>query len=211
MIRVYLADDHAIMRQGLVNLLREARDMSVIGECGDGRQVLLAMEQEQLPCDVLVLDLSLPRVGGVEVLRRLVQSRPALRVIILSMYAEEQYALRMVRAGAAGYVCKDRPAEDLLQAIRAAAAGKVYLSPRIAASVQAGQEDEQRPGHESLSSREYQVFELLAQGRAVTEIAAELNLTKSTISTYVLHIKEKLHVRTLGEIIRYAHQAGLVR
>jgi DNA-binding NarL/FixJ family response regulator len=209
MIRIYLADDHVIMRQGLRKLLREAPDMVVTGESGDGRQVLLAMEATE--CDVLLLDLSLPRVSGIEVLRRLQQTRPALRIVVLSMYAEEQYALRMVRAGAAGYVSKDRPADELLAAIRKAAAGGTYISPRLAGRVQTGEDDPQRPAHESLSAREHQVFDLLAQGRAVTDIAAELNLSKSTISTYVQHIKEKLNVRTVGEIIRYAHQAGIIR
>ena len=209
MIRIYIADDHTILRQGLRRLLREAPDMAIIGECGDGRQALVAMEE--IECDVLILDLSLPRVSGVEVLRRLRVSRPGLRIVVLSMHAEEQYALRMVREGAAGYVSKDGPAEELLTAIRQAAAGRTYLSPKMGARVKAGEDDPQRPAHESLSAREHQVFDLLAQGRAVTDIAAELNLTKSTISTYVQHIKEKLNVRTIGEIIRYAHQAGIIR
>jgi DNA-binding NarL/FixJ family response regulator len=207
MIRVYIADDHTIMRQGLRNLLHEAPDMELAGESGDGRHVLLAMEQVR--CDVLLLDLSLPRVNGIEVLRRLQKSRPALRVVVLSMYAEEQYALRLVREGAAGYVSKDRPSSELLQAIRLAAAGRTYVSPRVAERVETGLDDPKRPGHERFTAREHQVFELLYQGRGVTEIAAELNLGKSTVSTYVQHLKEKLNVRTVGEIIRYAHERGL--
>jgi DNA-binding NarL/FixJ family response regulator len=209
MIRVFLADDHAILRQGLRRLLREAADIEVVGECADGRQVLQAMEQTA--CDVLILDLSLPRVSGIEVLRRLQVSRPALRILVLSMYAEEQYALRMLREGAAGYVSKDRPSEELLRAIRQVASGQTYRSPELAASVRAGEADPERPVHESLSAREYQVFDLLAQGRGVSDIAAELNLSKSTVSTYVQHIKGKLNVHTVGEIVRYAHQAGIVR
>lgn len=209
MIRVYLADDHAILRQGLRKLLREASDIEVVGECADGRQALLAMEQ--IECDVLILDLSLPRVSGIEVLRRLQGSRPALRILVLSMYGEEQYALRMLREGAAGYVSKDRPSEELLCAIRRVAAGHTYRSAELAAAVRSGSADPERPVHESLSAREYQVFDLLAQGRGVTDIAAELNLSKSTVSTYVQHIKGKLNVHTIGEIIRYAHQAGIVR
>ncbi|MBL9004753.1 MAG: response regulator transcription factor [Myxococcales bacterium] len=209
MIRVYLADDHAILRQGLRKLLREAPDIEVVGECADGRQALQAMEQTA--CDVLILDLSLPRVSGIEVLRRLRASRPALRILVLSMYAEEQYALRMLREGASGYVSKDRPSDELLLAIRHVAAGRTYRSPELAERVRLGEADPQRPVHESLSAREYQVFDLLAQGRGVSDIAAELNLSKSTVSTYVQHIKGKLNVNTIGEIVRYAHQAGIVR
>src|SRR5689334_2632769 len=134
MIRVYVADDHTIMRQGLRKLLREAPDMEVVGESGDGRHVLLAMEQ--VACDVLLLDLSLPRVNGIEVLRRLRETRPALRIVVLSMYAEEQYALRLLREGAAGYVSKDRPSEELFAAIRRAAAGRTYVGPRVAERVE---------------------------------------------------------------------------
>jgi len=209
MIRVYLADDHAILRQGLRRLLREAPDIAVVGECADGRQALQAMEQTA--CDVLILDLSLPRVSGIEVLRRLRVSRPALRILVLSMYAEEQYALRMLREGAAGYVSKDRPSDELMHAIRQIAAGHTYRSPELSARLRSGEADPERPVHESLSAREYQVFDLLAQGRGVSDIAAELNLSKSTVSTYVQHIKGKLNVSTVGEIIRYAHQAGIVR
>lgn len=208
MIRIYLADDHAILRQGLRKLLDEAPDMQITGESPDGRHVLQAMEEVE--CDVLLLDLSLPRVSGIEVLRRLKISRPALRILVLSMYSEEQYALRMMREGAAGYVSKDRPADDLIAAIRQVAANRTYVSPELSARVRSGAEDPQRPAHESLSAREYQVFHLLVQGRGVTDIAAELNLSKSTISTYVQHIKEKLNVRTVGEIIRYAHQSGII-
>ncbi len=209
MIRVYLADDHAILRQGLRRLLREAPDIAVVGECADGRQALQAMEQTA--CDVLILDLSLPRVSGIEVLRRLRVSRPALRILVLSMYAEEQYALRMLREGAAGYVSKDRPSDELMHAIRQIAAGHTYRSPELSARLRSGEANPERPVHESLSAREYQVFDLLAQGRGVSDIAAELNLSKSTVSTYVQHIKGKLNVSTVGEIIRYAHQAGIVR
>lgn len=208
MIRVYLADDHTLLRQGLRKLLREAPDMTVVGESGDGRHVLLALEQ--VTCDVLLLDLSLPRVSGIEVLRRLRQQPGAPRVVVLSMYAEDQYALRLLREGAAGYVAKDRPAAELFAAIRAAAAGQVYLSPRMTERVEGGADNPARPVHEALTAREHQVFHLLCQGRAVMDIAAELNLTKSTVSTYVQHLKEKLQVRTIGEIIRYAHEAGLL-
>lgn len=208
MIRVYIADDHTIMRQGLRKLFQEeAPEIVLMGESGDGRHVLHKMEE--MECDVLLLDLSLPKVSGIEVLRRMRQIRPKVAVLILSMYAEEQYALRLINEGASGYVSKDRPSEELIGAIRAVASGQVYMSPRLTQRVQSGLDDPTKPAHESLTAREHQVFQRLYQGYSVTEIAAELNLSKSTISTYVQHLKEKLNVRTLGEIIRYAHDAGL--
>lgn len=200
MIRVFLVDDHAVVRHGLRKLLTEAGDIRVVGEAGDGRPALEALTT--LPCDVVILDLSLPRFGGLEVLRRLRQLRPELRVLVLSMYAEEQYAARLLREGAAGYVAKDRPPEELIAAIRRVAAGKGWVPAEVASDL--------RPPHETFTSREHQVFLLLCQGRAVTDIAAELDLSKSTVSTYVQHLKEKLDVRTIGDIIRYGHGAGLV-
>lgn len=208
MIRIFIADDHSIVRHGLRQLIDAQPDMRVVGEACDGRQVLLAPGKEQW--DILILDLSLPRVNGIEVLRRLRSEQPRLRVVALSMYPEDQYALRMLEEGAAAYLSKEHPSELLLSALRKVAAGGTFVSGAIAEQLQRG---ERRPGtrpHESLSAREYQIFTPLLAGRTVSEVAAELDLSASTVSNHLAHVKEKLGVRNVAEIIDYGHRAGLV-
>lgn len=202
MIRIFIADDHAIVRRGLRQLFDECEDMQVVGEAANGRDVLNQLE-EGLGVDVLVLDLSLPRVNGTEVLRRLHRIAPDVAVVILSMYPEDQYAQRMIREGAATYIGKERPPELLVDALRRAARGERWLPPGSQApSVSAP--------HETLSAREHQVFTLLFQGQSVSDIAAELNVTSSTVSNHVSAIRTKLGVRTINEIVNYAHRMGLI-
>jgi DNA-binding NarL/FixJ family response regulator len=207
MIRVFLADDHTIVRSGIKTLFTTTSDISVVGEAADGRAVLQAMET--VDCDVLILDLSLPKVNGTEVLRRLREQRPKLPVLVLSMYSEAQYGLRMLREGASGYLSKDRTEHELIEAVRQVAQGRTYLTATVAEqAVQAPSSS--APAHTTLSAREYQVFILLAHGQTVSNIAAELDLSAGTVSNYIFHIKEKLGVKSSGEIIAYAHRAGLV-
>jgi DNA-binding NarL/FixJ family response regulator len=209
MLRIFIADDHPIVRQGLCKLIEQQPDMQVAGEAGDGRQVLTAEGKDSW--SVLILDLSLPRVNGIEVLRRMRAEHPQVRVIILSMYPEDQYGLRMIGEGAAAYLSKDQPAEDLLRAIRSVGYGGTYMSPDIVAQLRQGRLAESgQPLHHSLTAREHQVFTLLCEGRTVSEIATELDISVSTVSNHVSHIKEKLNVRSLGEILKYAHRAGLL-
>lgn len=205
MIRIFLADDHPIVRQGVRRTIEEQPDMTVVGEASDGWQVLNA--DGRASWDVLVLDLSLPTISGIEVLRRLHAELPRLRVLVLSMYAEEQYASRLLAAGAAGYVSKDEPPSAVLAAIRAVAAGRAWFSPEVLEALQHRRPEQ---AHERLSAREYQVFTLLVARRSVSEIASELNVAGSTVSNHVTKIREKLGARTVGEIIRYAHQAGFL-
>lgn len=211
MIRVFLADDHAVVRAGLERVISAAADMTVAGTAADGRQVLLSAEAGA-EWDVLVLDLSLPRVSGTEVLRRLRSLRPSLPILILSMYPEDQYAIRLMREGASAYLSKEQPLEELLAAIRRLAAGGTYLTAGQAAQVVKGQgaEAAERPLHARLSAREHQVFVLIINGRTVSEIAAELNLSASTVSTHLAHIKDKLGARSITDVVSYAHRAGLV-
>ena len=209
MLRIFLADDHAIVRQGLRKLIEQQPDLAVVGEAGDGRQVLLAEGKERW--DVLILDLSLPRVNGIEVLRRLRAEQPKLRIIVLSMYPEEQYGLRMMDEGASAYLSKEQPADDLLTAIRVVGTGGTYMSKEIAARARAAASaDPGQPLHRNLTAREHQVFTLLFQGSTVSEIAAELDISVSTTSNHVSRIKEKLGAHSIGEIVNYAHRAGLV-
>lgn len=206
MIRVFLADDHGIVRSGVRKLLEAESDLRVVGEAADGRAVLAAPDIDAW--DVLVLDLSLPKVNGIEVMRRLRESHPALRVVVLSMYPEDQYAERMRHDGAVAYVSKNDPPAALLAAIRTAARGLPWQrTPAAAAAARSGPA---QPPHAALTAREYQVFTLLFQGEKVTDIAAELNLSVSTVSNHVAHVKEKLGARSVGEVVAYAHRAGLV-
>jgi DNA-binding NarL/FixJ family response regulator len=203
-IRIFIADDHPIVRHGLRRLIEDQPDMTVAGEAAHGRAVLLAEDRQAW--DVLLLDLSLPRVGGLEVLRRIHAEQPQLGIVVVSAYPEEQYALHALREGAAAYVHKDRAPAELLAAIRAAADGGSHVSPAVLDQLRGNREP---LPHERLSAREYQVFTLLIQGRAVTDIAAELDITASTVSNHVARVKEKLGTRTIGETINYAHRAGL--
>jgi two-component system, NarL family, invasion response regulator UvrY len=208
MIRIFIADDHAIVRHGLRELISSTTDMSVVGEASDGRQLLNAAPQ--LDCDLIILDLSLPRVNGPEVLRRVRQMRPNLPVLVLSMYPEDQYAIALLRSGAAGYLCKDRPSTELLEAIRKVAAGKTYFTETIAQQFLTTQHESDEPPHAKLTAREHQVFTLIIQGRTSSEIAAELDLTAGTVSNHLAKIKEKLGAHSVAEIVRYAYRAGLI-
>ncbi len=202
-VRVFLADDHGVVRVGLRKLIEAEPDLTVVGEAENGRQVLVADGKDAW--DVVVLDLSLPRVGGIEVLRRLRAEHPRVRIVVLSMYPEDEYAPRLLGEGAAAYLSKDRPPEEVLAAIRAVHAGRSFPTGPAARAA-----DDGKRAHARLSAREYQVFTLLFQGRTVSEIAAELDLRVSTVSNHVAHVKEKLGARTVADIVAYAHRAGLV-
>lgn len=208
MTRIFIADDHAIVRHGLRQLIDAQPDLQVVGEASDGRQVLLA--EGRHTWDILILDLSLPRVSGLEVLRRLRSELPSLRVIVLSMYPEEQYALRMLNEGAAAYLSKEHPPEELLAVLRQVARGQTYVNPGLSQQLLRGERDSAQPPHASLSPREYQIFTLIFSGKTVSQIAAELDVSMSTVSTHLARIKEKLGLHSIAEIVSYAHREGLV-
>jgi DNA-binding NarL/FixJ family response regulator len=183
--------------------------MVVTGEASTGRQVLQAVQERDY--DVLVLDIAMPDGGGLEVLKQLQSLKPDLPVLILSMYSEKQYAVRALRAGAAGYLTKESAPEELIAAIHRAAQGGRYVTQSLAEELAAALGDEfEREPHETLSDREYQVMGLLATGKTVTEIAKELSLSVKTISTYRARILDKLNLTSTAEIIRYALERGLV-
>jgi DNA-binding NarL/FixJ family response regulator len=207
-IRVFIADDHAIVRHGLRELVASTPDMKVVGEASDGRQLLNAAPT--LDCDVVILDLSLPKVNGPEVLKRIKEMRPSLNILVLTMYPEDQYAVALLRNGASAYLCKDRPSTELLEAIRRVAAGGTYFTETLAQRLVASDDKKDAPPHAALTAREHQVFTLLIQGRTGAEIAAELDLTAGTVSNHVAKIKEKLGAHSLAEIVRYAYRAGLI-
>lgn len=210
MIRVFLADDHEIVLGGLQRLMAESGDIEVVGTATDGRRALQRALREGFAWDVMVLDLSLPRVAGAEVLRRVKAQRPGARVIVLSMYPEEQYASHLLASGADAYISKASPPERLLEAVRAVASGARWTSPTVAKRLQESGPDAPALPHRRLSSREHQVFTLLIEGQRVTDIAAQLDLNTSTVSNHVASIKAKLDVQSVAEIITYAHRAGLI-
>lgn len=209
MIKVLVADDHAVVRRGLMQIVDDRADMAVAGEASTGRQVLQAVQDQDY--DVLVLDIAMPEGGGLEVLDALRSLRPGLPVLILSIYSEQQYALRALKAGAAGYLTKEGAPDELIEAIRKVAAGGKYVTPALAEKlVVAIGDDTEKPPHEALSNREYQVMCLLARGQTVSEIAGELALSVKTISTYRSRVLAKLRLKNTAEVIRYAIERGLV-
>lgn len=205
MIKVFLVDDHGVVRAGLRHVLCLEPDIQVVGEAADGWKALDLLGRPELAVDVLVLDLSMPRLSGTEVLRRVLEIRPGLAVLIVSMYGEAQFASGLLAQGAAGYLSKDRADAEIVDAVRALARGRLYAARTLAAERGAN-----RPAHESLSPREVQVFMLLIEGRTPTDIAAELDLGASTVSTHIAKIRTKLGVQNIAEIVTYAHRNGLI-
>lgn len=203
MIRVLLCDDHRIVREGLKQILADTDDIEVAGECADGPDVLV--QARVLPIDLVLLDIALPLRDGLDVLKQIKQEMPRLPVLMLSTYPEKQYAARCFRLGAAGYLNKSADPEQLTMAIRKAADGGVYVSPAMAETLVAelGARTQKTP-HESLSHREYQVFQLITAGASVKEIAEQLKLSPNTVSTYRSRILEKTGTSNDVGIAMYA-------
>jgi DNA-binding NarL/FixJ family response regulator len=209
MIRVLVADDHAVVREGLKHILDEASDVSVAGEAGDGQEVLSLIRQEDF--DVVVLDITMPGRSGLDVLNELKSRNRDLPVLILSVHPEEQYAVRVLKAGASGYLTKNSAADELVQAVRAAARGEKYVSASLAQRLALDLEKPSgKPLHETLSDREYEVMRMIAEGMTVTEIARKLSLSLKTVSTYRSRVLDKMNMKTNVEIARYAVKSGLV-
>ena len=209
MLKVLIADDHALIREGLKKILQGAQDISVIREAQNAREVIEEVNKEEL--DVVVLDISLPGKSGLELLKDIKQYYPKLPVLILSMHPEDRFAVRALKAGAAGYITKESAVEELIKAIRKVVQGRKYVSPALAEKLAFDLEaDTGRPPHENLSDREYQVLCLIATGKRVREIAGELFLSMSTVNTYRSRILEKMNMKTDAELIRYAVQNHLI-
>lgn len=209
MINVLIADDHTIVRKGLKQLLAETPDMVVAGEASNGYEVLEKIKQNHY--DVLLLDISMPGKSGLDILKELRAEKPKLPVLVLSMYPEEQYAVRVLRAGASGYLTKESAPDELVVAMRKVAQGKKYVSPSLAEKLAVDLEvDATKPAHETLSDREYQVMCMIASGETVGEIAEKLSLSAKTISTYRARILEKMSMKNNAELTHYAIQNKLV-
>ncbi len=204
MIRVLLADDHAMFRHGIRRILSTEPDIEVVGEVGDGLEIFALLTTRRV--DVLLLDLSLPGLSGVEILRRVVDEAPRVNVVVLTMYPEDTFAAWLIRQGAAAFVSKSAAPDVLIEAIRVAREGRIYWTDRLRGLDRHG---ESAP-HERLSPRERQVFMSLIAGRTVSETAHEIDLAVSTVSTLVKRIRQKLSVDSVAEMVLYAHRAGLL-
>jgi len=209
MIRLLICDDHAIVRQGFRQILAEAPDLSVAGEAADGAQALQAIRRGGV--DVVLLDIALPGRDGLDVLKQAHQEFPKLPVLVVSTYPEKQYALRCLRLGASGYLNKGADPVELVTAIRKVAQGGMFVSPTVAETLaSAMRHDSERPPHELLSQREYQVFTLIAAGKTVSQIAEALSLSVNTVSTYRARIMEKISTENDVETALYAVRHHLV-
>ena len=209
MIKIIIADDHPIVRAGMKQIISEASDLKVADEASDGHKLLSKTREGNF--DVVILDITMPHMDGLDVLKQLKIEKPKLPVIVLSIHPEDQYALRVLKAGAAGYVTKASAPDELINAIRKVYRGGKYISPAIAEKLvfQLDSNFEEMP-HEALSDREYQVLCTLASGKTVTEIADELSLSAKTVSTYRSRILEKMDMKNNAELIHYAVQNKLV-
>ena len=209
MLKILIADDHAIVRQGLKQIVTETPDMIVAGEASNGQELLNKIQESDY--DVVVLDITMPGRDGIDVLKQLRSERPELPILMLSIHPEEQYALRALKAGASGYLTKESAPDELVVAIRKVSRGGKYISSslaeKLAFELEVGRE--QAP-HETLSDREYQVMRMIASGKTVMEIAQELVLSEKTISTYRSRILEKMNMKNNAELTYYAIKNQLV-
>lgn len=209
MIRILIADDHAIVRKGLKQLLLEEYPSAKVEEVGDAESLINKAIQDSW--DVVICDLSMPGRSGLDALRQIKQTASALPVLIMSMHPEDQYALRVLKAGASGYLNKETIHDELIRAIHTVLLGKKFITPSIAEKLaEAFDTDSGKQFHELLSDREFDVFKLLAGGKSVSEIASQLSLSVTTVSTYRARIMEKMGMKSNAELTRYALEKGLI-
>ena len=209
MIRIVIADDHTLMREGLKRILETADDITVVGEAVDGFETLV--QARRCDFDLLLLDMSMPGKSGVDLIRQLKETVPKLPILILTMHEEEQYAVRAIRAGARGYLTKESAGVQLLGAIRKVAAGRPYISMAVAEqlAIDAMPSHDTLP-HKDLSNREFEVFSMLVVGKSITDIAAALHLSVKTVSTHKTRILQKMSLGSLAELVQYAIAYRLV-
>ena len=209
MIRVVVADDHTIMREGLKRILHGAEDIEVIGEAVDGFETLALVRRGGF--DLLLMDLSMPGRSGVDLIRQIKDEAPKLPLLVLTMHEEEQYAVRAIRAGALGYLTKESAGTQLISAIRKVAIGRPYISMEVAEQLASdAMPARQDMPHKSLSDREFEVFNLLVSGKSITEIAEMLHLSVKTVSTHKTRILQKMSSHSLAELVQYAVAHGLL-
>jgi two-component system, NarL family, invasion response regulator UvrY len=202
-INILVADDHSIVRAGLKQYVSDSNDMTVLGEACNGKETIkMALNDEY---DVVVLDISMPDISGLDILKQLKIQKPNLKILVLTMHPEEQYAMRVLKAGASGYLTKESAPQELISAIRKVASGGRYVSPSLAEKLATYfEENKGKPLYQNLSDREYQVMCMIAGGKRLSDIAQELNLSIKTVSSYRTRILQKLKFKSNAELIRYA-------
>jgi len=211
MTNILVADDHTIMRQGLVQLLADSDEFAVVAQAADGFEVLKHVRSGGLNLNLIVLDMTMPGRHGIDLIKQIRSEQPALKIVVLSMHREPQYALRAMQAGASAYLTKESAADELIEAIRKVLTGETYINASIARALAMGLvRPETRPALSELSNREFQVLVMIANGKALNEIAATLNLSAKTISTYKARILEKLQLHDTAALIRYAIEQDLI-
>ncbi|MFQ5584334.1 MAG: response regulator [Calditrichia bacterium] len=209
MVQILIADDHKMFREGLKQILTDAPDIIVADEASNSREVLEKVEKNEY--DVLILDISIPEINGLEILRRVKNSKPHLNVLILSMYSEDQYAVRAIKAGASGYLTKNADPDEFIEATRKIAKGEKYITPAVADQLAIALENKMRaPSHHELSDREYQVLCMLASGKTISTIADELELSTHTIGTIRSRVMKKMKMKNNAELTYYAIKEGLI-
>ena len=209
MTRIVVADDHAIVREGLKQLLGAAGDLEVVGEAADGHEVIKVVREKEF--DVLLLDMSMPGKSGIELIKQVKSEKPKLRILVLTMHEEHQYAIRAIRAGASGYLTKESASRQLLEALRKVASGGAFISSEVAEQLALGaMPDATRAPHEALSDREFQIFRLIAGGKSISDIGEMLNLSVKTVSTHKGNILQKMNMAGTAELIRYAINHRLI-
>lgn len=207
--RIIIADDHPLVREGLKYILSTNPDYVVAAEVGDGHQLLSAVSDEMY--DIALVDMLMPGKNGIELIQQLRQQRPELRILVISSHKEDIYAVRTIRAGASGYLCKDHAASELINAVNRLASGRMYITEEVAEQLAlASMHTTPLKQHNLLSDREYQVFLKIASGRTMTAIAEELNLSLKTVSTYKTRINEKMSFHSSFDIVRYALENDLL-
>jgi len=208
MIRVIAVDDHPVVRRGMEQIIAAERDMQVVGDAESAREAINIIRQTA--CDVVVLDITLPNGSGLDVLSQLKSERPALPVLIMSIHDEKQYALRVLKAGASGYLMKNSIPEELIKAIRKVTAGGRYVSPSLAEGLVSGFSSPGKSPHEKLSDREFQILCLIASGKSLKDIGATLSISGKTVSSYRTRIMEKMNMKTNADLVGYALQNKII-
>jgi len=210
MIRVFIVDDHALVRRGLRQILQEGEGIEVVGEAGDYGGLVAGMRTIEF--DVLVLDISMPGKNGIDALKQVLKDKPRLKALVVSMYPEDQFALRALKAGAKGYLTKTSGTDKLVDAVRQIAAGRKFVTPEVAMALMenVGGAEADGPRHAQLSDREFQTLRLIASGRKLSEIAAEMALSAKTVSVYRARLLEKMGMKNNAELTRYALENRLL-
>jgi DNA-binding NarL/FixJ family response regulator len=209
MIKILIVDDHAIVREGLSRIIGAENDMIVAGMAKDGTEVIRLMLDNEI--DVVVLDISMPGKSGLDLIKDLKQVQPLVKILMLSMYPEERFAMRSIKAGASGYLTKEMAPDEIVSAVRTIYSGRKYITPALADMIaEELQNPSEKVPHELLSDREFEVLCMLAIGKPVVEIASTLSLSESTVSTYRMRILQKMNLKTNSDLIHYGIEHGLV-